>query len=418
MGLHRYFIGMTRYILDTLLPPNIALDIDSAETQKKLHRLALKDLLKVTETKVIDGERVKVISANSYAQLQTGKRRYIDSVLPQEPVNGFTACSLFAGAGGSALGLEKAGYSISGCYELDKTASATLQANRPHWDVTQADITQTDFTHLRGRIDVLEGGFPCQPFSYAGGRAGFADTRGTLFHHYLRAVHEIEPKAFIAENVPGLLTNDKGRTWATIKEALEAETPQGHKYVIHYAVLKSHWLGIPQKRDRLIIVGIRDDQLNPAGFTFPEYESGVIPLKSALEGVPESAGVTYSAAKYEIMRQVPEGGNWKDLPEELQRELTNGKGGVDGSYSGTAKRLAWDEPSLTILASPAQRRPERCHPTETRPLTVREAARVQTFPDDWRFEGGVTAQYRQVGNAVPPRLASLVGKSLLKHLRK
>jgi hypothetical protein len=97
MGVRRYFIGMTRYILDTLLPPNIALDIDSAETQRKLHRLALKDLLKVTETKVIEGERVKVISANSYAQLKTGKRRYIDSVLPQEPVNGLTACSLFAG---------------------------------------------------------------------------------------------------------------------------------------------------------------------------------------------------------------------------------------------------------------------------------------------------------------------------------
>lgn len=96
--------------------------------------------------------------------------------------------------------------------------------------------------------------------------------------------------------------------------------------------------------------------------------------------------------------------------------LTNGKGGVDGSYSGTAKRLAWDEPSLTILASPAQRRTERCHPEHTRPLTVREAARVQTFPDEWEFAGGVTAQYRQVGNAVPPRLAYLVGKQVEKHL--
>lgn len=163
-------------------------------------------------------------------------------------------------------------------------------------------------------------------------------------------------------------------------------------------------------------MGIRNDQRNPEGFEFPVEQEHVVTLRTALQGVPDSPGVSYSDAKYEIMRQVPEGGNWKDLPKELQVMLTNGKGGVDGSYSGTAKRLAWDEPSLTILASPAQRRTERCHPEHTRPLTVREAARVQTFPDDWEFAGGVTAQYRQVGNAVPPRLAYLVGKQVEKHL--
>ena len=408
---------MTRYVFDNVLPPNIALDAGSEAGQQALHRLVLKDLITVKESKVVDGELVKVISSESYIPLENGKLSYLNTVLPQEKDNGFNACSLFAGAGGSALGLERAGYNVKACYELDKNAYATLLANRPQWNPTLADISVTDFAHLNGIIDVLEGGFPCQPFSYAGSRAGFADTRGTLFHHYLRAVHEIEPKAFIAENVPGLLTNDKGRTWKTIKDNLEVETPSGYKYTVHHKVLKSHWLGIPQKRDRLIIVGIRNDQISPSNYEFPEYLTHTVPLKAALDGVPESAGVTYSSTKYDIMKQVPEGGNWRDLPEELQNTLTNGKGGIDGSYSGTAKRLSWNEPSLTILASPAQRRTERCHPTETRPLTVREAARVQTFPDEWVFEGGITAQYRQVGNAVPPRLAYLVGKSILHHLR-
>lgn len=408
---------MTRYVFDNVLPPNIALDAGSEARQQALHRLALKDLIAIKESKVVDGELVKVISSESYIPLESGKLSYLKTVLPQEENNGFNTCSLFAGAGGSALGLERVGYNVKACYELDKNAYATLLANRPQWNPTLADISITDFTHLNGTIDVLEGGFPCQPFSYAGSRAGFADTRGTLFHHYLRAVHEIEPKAFIAENVPGLLTNDKGRTWKTIKGNLEIETPGGHKYTIHHKVLKSHWLGIPQKRDRLIIVGIRNDQNIPFSYEFPNYLTHTIPLKAALDGVPESAGVTYSPAKYDIMKQVPEGGNWRDLPDELQNILTNGKGGIDGSYSGTAKRLSWNEPSLTILASPAQRRTERCHPTETRPLTIREAARVQTFPDDWVFEGGVTTQYRQVGNAVPPRLAYLVGKSILRHLK-
>lgn len=231
---------MTRYVFDNVLPPNIALDAGSEAGQQALHRLAPKDLIAIKESKVVDGELVKVISSESYIPLESGKLSYLKTVLPQEENNGFNTCSLFAGAGGSALGLERVGYNVKACYELDKNAYATLLANRPQWNPTLADISITDFTHLNGTIDVLEGGFPCQPFSYAGSRAGFADTRGTLFHHYLRAVHEIEPKAFIAENVPGLLTNDKGRTWKTIKGNLEIETPGGHKYTIHHKVLKSH----------------------------------------------------------------------------------------------------------------------------------------------------------------------------------
>ncbi len=403
---------MTLYVFDNPNLTNTPTNLLDKQTQQNLKKLHQKGLIKTIPHK--STTTLKTINTNTYTGLTQQTTPY--NPLPTNKPNGHTAISLFAGAGGSALGLEKAGYTIHQCYELDKTATTTLTKNRPTWNTTPTDITTTNFTHLHHTIDLIEGGFPCQPFSHAGNREGLNDTRGTLFHHYLRAVHETEPKAFIAENVPGLLTNDKGNTWKTIHHAFTQPTPTGATYTIHHKVLRSHWLGIPQKRDRLIIVGIRNDQRNPEGFEFPVEQEHVVTLRTALQGVPDSPGVSYSDAKYEIMRQVPEGGNWKDLPKELQVMLTNGKGGVDGSYSGTAKRLAWDEPSLTILASPAQRRTERCHPEHTRPLTVREAARVQTFPDDWEFAGGVTAQYRQVGNAVPPRLAYLVGKQVEKHL--
>lgn len=328
---------MTLYVFDNPNLTNTTTNLLDKQTQQHLKKLHQKGLIKTIPHK--STTTLKTINTTTYTGLTQQTTPY--KPLPTNKPNGHTAISLFAGAGGSALGLEKAGYTIHQCYELDKTATTTLNTNRPTWNTTPTDITTTNFTHLHGTIDLIEGGFPCQPFSHAGNRQGLNDTRGTLFHHYLRAIHETEPKAFIAENVPGLLTNDKGNTWKTIHHAFTQPTPTGATYTIHHKVLRSHWLGIPQKRDRLIIVGIRNDQRNPEGFEFPVEQEHVVTLRTALQGVPESVGVSYSDAKYEIMRQVPEGGNWKDLPKELQVMLTNGKGGVDGSYSGTAKRLAW-----------------------------------------------------------------------------
>ena len=113
---------MTRYVFDNVLPPNIVLDVGSESGQQTLHRLALKDLITVKERKVVNGETVKVISSESYIPLENGKLNYLNTALPHDNGNGFTACSLFAGAGGSALGLERAGYNVRACYELDKNA--------------------------------------------------------------------------------------------------------------------------------------------------------------------------------------------------------------------------------------------------------------------------------------------------------
>lgn len=132
--------------------------------------------------------------------------------------------------------------------------------------------------------------------------------------------------------------------------------------------------------------------------------------------VPKSQGMKYPKRKTEILSQVPEGGYWRDLPEDLQREYMMKSYFLGGGKTGMARRLAWNEPSLTLTCSPAQKQTERCHPEETRPLTVREYARIQTFPDDWSFSGPMSAQYKQIGNAVPTNLAFAVGRSLIRLL--
>jgi len=314
----------------------------------------------------------------------------------------YTAIDLFAGAGGTALGLENAGLKHVLLNEFDKHAVATLRQNKPEWNVNGEDIHKVDFTKWRGKVDVVEGGFPCQSFSYAGKGRGFEDTRGTLFHEFARAVKEVQPKIAIGENVRGLLTHDGGRTLATMVKIL-----QGLGYKVAYKVMRSQYLDVPQKRERLVIIAVRKDL--GTQIMFPKERDYTISLREAIGDKPQSEGQAYSERKHEIMKQVPEGGYWRDLTDELQREYMKASYFHTGGKTGMARRLAWSEPSLTLTCNPAQKQTERCHPEETRPLNVREYARIQTFPDEWKFAGSVSAQYKQIGNAVPVNLGYYMG---------
>ena len=316
--------------------------------------------------------------------------------------SGYTAIDLFAGCGGTALGLENAGLEHVLLNEFDKNAVATLRKNRPSWNVNGEDIHEVDFTPWKGKVDVLEGGFPCQAFSYAGKKLGFEDTRGTLFHEFARAVKEVQPKIAIGENVKGLLTHDGGRTLRTMVATL-----QGLGYRVAYKVMRSQYLDVPQKRERLLIIGVREDLKTP--ILFPKEHDYTISLKEAIGDMPQGEGQQYSGRKKEIMEQVPEGGYWRNLPEELQKEYMKASYYMGGGKTGMARRLSWDEPSLTLTCNPAQKQTERCHPSETRPLNVREYARIQVFPDEWVFMGSVSSQYKQIGNAVPVNLGYYMG---------
>jgi len=331
----------------------------------------------------------------------------------------YNSIELFAGAGGLALGLEEAGFKHVLLNELDKSACATLRHNRPNWNVIEGDIRKVDFTAYKNSIDLLTGGFPCQAFSYAGKKLGFEDIRGTMFFEFARALKEIQPKIFLAENVKGLLSHDDGKTLETIKNIINE---LGYE-LVEDNVYKAIFYKVPQKRERLILVGVRKDLVEKAVFTPPSPYKRILTVKDALKkgvlfesDVPISVGQKYPERKKEIFDHVPEGGYWRDLPLDLQKEYMQASFYLGGGKTGMARRLSWNEPSLTLTCAPAQKQTERCHPTESRPLTVREYARIQTFPDNWIFQGSMSAQYKQIGNAVPVNLSLALGKALIRML--
>lgn len=316
---------------------------------------------------------------------------------------------LFAGCGGLALGFENAGLKTELLVEVDKHACATLRRNRPNWSIEEGDIRECNsndiFSKFKGKVEIVTGGFPCQAFSYAGKSQGFGDPRGTLFFEFLECIKAVQPKIVVGENVRGLLRHDDGRTFETMIHNL-----QSVGYKVAYKLLKAQFFDVPQKRERLIIMGVRDDLDMP--HLFPEEKNYTVNLGEALNNIPDSVGQSYPPRKMEIMKMVPEGGYWRDLPVKVQKEYMKASFYHGGGRTGMARRLSREEPSLTLTCSPGQKQTERCHPTETRPLNVREYARIQTFPDTWEFEGSVSQQYKQIGNAVPVNLGYFLGRSL------
>jgi len=362
------------------------------------------------------------------------------SEMAVKPVRDFKSVELFAGAGGLAIGLESAGFKHIALNELDKSASRTLRTNISGSElldnledinnrlidasiekplILNNDISKINFKPLKGKVDFLSGGFPCQAFSYAGNKHGFEDTRGTLFFEFARAIKEIQPTVFLGENVKGLLNHEDGKTLDTIKNTIKE---LGYT-LIPPKVLKAIFYRVPQKRERLFLVGIKNEvaeKIDLNSFKWPSPCEKIYTVKDGLKSgelfetdVPESDGQSYPLRKQQIMKEVPQGGYWRDLDDDLQQEYMKGSYFLGGGKTGMARRLSWDEPSLTLTTSPAQKQTERCHPEAERPLTYREYARIQTFPDTWKFEGSLTNQYKQIGNAVPVNLAERVGNSLI-----
>ncbi len=333
------------------------------------------------------------------------------------PANEYKVLELFAGAGGLAVGMEKAGLKCVALNEIDKHACETLRRNRPKWNVLEGDIKDFNFSEYHNQVDVVTGGFPCQAFSYAGKRLGFEDARGTLFYEFARVVKEVNPPICIGENVKGLLSHDNGKTLQGMIFILDEI---GYN-VVPVEVLKAINYKVPQKRERLILVGIRKDI--KIKYEYPKPYKKIYNLSDALKkgelfasNVPVSAGAKYPESKKQVLDLVPPKGYWRDLPLDIQKDFMGASFYLGGGKTGMARRIGWDEPCLTLTCSPAQKQTERCHPDETRPFTVREYARIQTFPDDWQFSGPMAQQYKQIGNAVPVNLGREVGYSIIKFL--
>lgn len=334
----------------------------------------------------------------------------------------YKVLELFAGAGGLALGLEYAGFETVGLVEIDKHACNTLRKNRKEWKVLEKDITKISKNGVRkylelpapGELDLLSGGYPCQAFSYAGKKEGLEDTRGTLFYHFAKILDELKPKMFLAENVRGLVNHDGGKTLSTMLEVFE-----NVGYKVEWKVLKALDYDVAQKRERIVIVGIRNDLIKKGvKYKFPQPYGYELVLRDVLKDVPKSKGAKYPDSKRKVLEMVPPGGYWRDLPKEIAKEYMGKSYYSSGGRTGMARRISWDEPSLTLTCSPAQKQTERCHPDETRPFTTREYARIQSFPDDWEFVGSVSNIYKQIGNAVPVNMAKAIGLSIINVLNK
>ena len=330
----------------------------------------------------------------------------------------YKSIELFAGAGGLALGLEMAGFEHIGLVEFDKSAAGTLKHNKPNWNVLCEDVElvasrdlEEEFDIKKNELDLLSGGAPCQSFSYAGKKLGLEDTRGTMFYHYATFLKKLQPKMFLFENVKGMLSHDKGKTFKTICDVFEEQN-----YTIKYSVLNALDYGVAQKRERLIVVGIRNDLTDKIKFEFPDKFNYKLVLRDILNNVPKSECAKYSTEKEKIFKLVPPGGYWKDIDPDIAKEYMKNCWFTGGGRTGILRRLSLDEPSLAVLTSPQMKQTERCHPVEVRPFSVRENARIQSFPDEWDFIGTMLSKYKQIGNAVPCNLAKEIGRKIYKAL--
>ena len=257
-----------------------------------------------------------------------------------------------------------------------------------------------------GVVDLLMGGVPCQSFSQAGKRKGLKDKRGNLILTFIKMIDILRPKVFLIENVKGLKTHEKGETLETIINKIN----EIGNYKTQYKVLNANDYNVPQKRERLIIVGIRNDITKE--YKYPEPYTYKPILRDVLEDCPESEGYEYDDKKFKVLDLVPEGGCWIDLPVKIQKEYMMKSYDSGGGKRGIAKRLDMNKPSLTLLTTPSQKQTERCHPRETRPLQILEYARIQTFPDSYEFKGTLAQKYMQIGNAVPVKLAEALADSI------
>jgi DNA (cytosine-5)-methyltransferase 1 len=318
-------------------------------------------------------------------------------------------CSLFSGCGGLDLGFEQAKhptmkFKTIWANDYEKPACDTYMKNFPHTEVVCGDIWEYDLTKLPA-CDVIIGGFPCQDFSVLSKRKGLETERGLLYTRFVEAVSLKKPTLFVAENVKGLLSANDG---FAIKRIIDDFGKLG--YHIHYKLIKFADYGVPQKRERVIIVGIRKDL--DGTFHWPErtHTNKHVSSKKALENVEKvkhnNETQNHPQKTIDMLNAIPPGGNFRDLPPELA---------VKGLMSGIYRRLHPDKPSPTVIANGGGGT-WGYHYDKPRSLTNRERARLQTFPDSFVFEGNISQVRKQIGNAVPPMGAKIIAEAILKNL--
>jgi len=347
--------------------------------------------------------------------------------------------SLFSGAMGLDLGLEKAGFEVRVAVENDPIAAETIRRNKPTLPIIEKDIRDVSSAEIleaaglkRNEPTLVAGGPCCQAFSTAGKRGSLSDDRGNLFLHFIRIVKDTQPDFFLIENVKGLLS-------AAIKHRpLKERTPEhpplkweellGSAFVevaktvasiggiTLFDVVNSSELGAPQNRERVILLG-SPKSLMPM---LPTQRMESLTLRDTIADMLDGHDHQYpqlSPKYHKYMPKIPPGGNWKSLPKDEQCEAI-GKGAFEswGGRTGFLRRLAWDKPSPTLVGAPNGRATMMIHPEQDRVLSIQEYKRIQEFPEDWEIHGSLTSQYQQIGNAVPVRMAQTLGEKIIEAL--
>ncbi len=360
--------------------------------------------------------------------------------------SGLGFVSFFSGALGLDLGLERAGLRPLAVNEFDPIACQTIRRNRPNVLLYDTDIRGLSAERVLrdcgvsvGELFLVCGGPPCQAFSTAGKRLGLNDERGNVFLHFVDLVGQMRPKYVVIENVRGLLSaplshrphSMRGEGHPSLKDD---EMPGGalrhivgmlgdYGYAVCFNLYNTANFGVPQIRERIILFGSREGgQVPDLVPTHDEFGRRGLPVwrtfKEAVEGLPiQQEHLRFPEKRLRYYRMLRPGENWRDLPEALQKEAMGRSYYSGGGKTGFYRRLAWDKPSPTMVTCPTMPATDLGHPTEDRPLSVQEYARVQTFPDDWQFAGNLMERYRQIGNAVPVVFGEAVGRHLLAHDR-
>lgn len=385
-------------------------------------------------------------------EVQSGRMESIGSEARRE------VWSFFSGAMGMDLGLEAADLGPTLAVEIDPVFCRTIRANRPELDLVEGDVSMLNAAELRkhrrynGEVFLMAGGPPCQPFSSGGKRAALSDPRGNLIYEYFRLIAEIRPRYFVLENVANLTTaalrhrpiaERPGKHWSlkrysegstnrddgdvraldhdelsgsALRQIIQDATALG--YYISFGVVDAADYGAPQHRLRFVMLGSRDHP--PPALPAPTHGTLANPYSTVHDAIfhlrddpgPHSE---YTDGVRRIFAKVPEGGNWRSLPIDLQKAALGNSFYAGGGKTGFFRRLSWGRPAPTITGRANRKGSALCHPEAVRPISVREAAAIQGFPASWQFVGAMNAQYMQIGNAVPVQLGKAIGAAIMKH---
>lgn len=356
------------------------------------------------------------------------------------------ALSFFSGAMGLDIGLERAGFKTLLACEVDKSCRKTIIKNKPEIALI-GDIRNYTSQEIRSKagltsndeIDLVIGGPPCQAFSTAGKRKGFEDERGNVFLTFVNLIVELKPRFAVIENVRGILSaplkhrshEERGSEFPP----LSLEEKKGGAllhilnvlkkggYEVSFNLYNTANFGTPQKRERVIIIASRQGKkapyLKPTHSENGEY--GLPKWKTFREAIQALNKVgdrhlNFPDKRIKYYKMLKSGQNWRDLPDDIQKEALGKSYFSEGGRTGFLRRLDWDKPSPTLVTHPAMPATDLAHPEEDRPLSINEYKRIQQFPDEWHIEGTLVEQYKQIGNAVPVGLGKAIGDLLINQM--